>query len=65
MVQKRWQIETTFKSIKQNYQLKYFLGDSENAIRIQIWCSLIADLLIKVVKKSVKKEYGHSLILAL
>jgi hypothetical protein len=56
LYKKRWQIETTFKSIKQNYQLKYFLGDSENAIRIQIWCSLIADLLIKVVKKSVKER---------
>jgi len=56
LYKKRWQIETTFKSIKQNYQLKYFLGDSENAIRIQIWCSLIADLLIKVIKKSVKKK---------
>jgi Transposase DDE domain/Domain of unknown function (DUF4372) len=56
LYKKRWQIETTFKSIKQNYQLKYFLGDSENAIRIQIWCSLIADLLVKVIKKSVKKK---------
>lgn len=56
LYKKRWQIETTFKSIKHNYQLKYFLGNNENAIRIQIWCSLIADLLIKVVKKSVKNR---------
>ncbi len=44
LYQKRWQIELLFKRMKQNYLLKYFLGDSENAIQIQIWCSLIADL---------------------
>jgi len=47
----RWQIETFFKRIKQNYPLQYFLGDSENAIKIQIWCALITDLLLKVIKK--------------
>src|SRR5205814_1930111 len=29
----RWQIETFFKRIKQNYPLHYFLGDNENAIK--------------------------------
>ena len=52
---KRWLIETFFKRIKQNFQLHFFLGDSENAIRIQLWCTLIADLLIKVVKHKVAK----------
>ncbi|HUS03160.1 MAG TPA: IS4 family transposase [Chitinophagaceae bacterium] len=32
LYQKRWQIELLFKRMKQNYPLKYFLGDSENAI---------------------------------
>lgn len=49
MYKKRWQIEMFFKRLKQNFPLNYFLGDNENAIRIQMWCSLIADLLIKVV----------------
>ncbi|MBK5278510.1 MAG: IS4 family transposase [Bacteroidia bacterium] len=49
MYRRRWQIEMFFKRLKQNFPLKCFLGDSENAIRIQIWCSLIADLLIKVI----------------
>ncbi|RZK97714.1 MAG: IS4 family transposase, partial [Pedobacter sp.] len=30
LYRKRWQIETLFKRMKQNYPLKYFLGDSEN-----------------------------------
>ena len=29
---KRWQIETLFKQLKQNFPLKYFLGDNQNAI---------------------------------
>ena len=33
----RWQIETLFKRLKQNFPLKYFLGDNQNAIEIQIW----------------------------
>jgi hypothetical protein len=45
----RWQIETFFKRIKGNYPLQYFLGNNENAIKIQIWCSLIADLLLRVI----------------
>ena len=43
---KRWQIELLFKRIKQNFPLKYFLGDNVNAIEIQIWIVLIANLLI-------------------
>lgn len=56
----RWQIETFFKRIKQNYPLKYFLGDNENAIQIQIWCALIADLLLKVIKKSSRAVMAFS-----
>jgi hypothetical protein len=58
--QKRWQIEILFKRLKQNYPLKYFLGDSENAIKIQIWCALIADLLIKLVKAKTARKWSFS-----
>ena len=57
---KRWQIECLFKRLKQNYPLKYFLGDNENAIKIQIWRALITDLLIKVVKDKVKRKWSFS-----
>ena len=52
---RRWDIELLFKRIKQNFQLAYFLGDNENAIKIQVWCTLIADLLIKVIKDRVER----------
>ncbi|MGH9857057.1 MAG: IS4 family transposase, partial [Acidobacteriota bacterium] len=32
-----------------------FLGDTENAIKIQMWCTLIADLLINIIKRQVEK----------
>ncbi len=54
----RWQIETLFKRLKQNYPLEYFLGESENAIRIQIWCALIADLLIKIIQSKLKRKWS-------
>lgn len=44
----RWQIELLFKQLKQNFPLKYFLGDNENAIKIQIYCVLIVNLLLAV-----------------
>ena len=46
---RRWQIELLFKRIKQNYPLRNFLGDNVNAIKIQAWCALIADLLLNIV----------------
>ena len=56
----RWQIETMFKRLKQNFPLKYFLGDSQNAIEIQIWCGLIIQLLMLVVQRKVTKKWAYS-----
>nr|WP_307533250.1 transposase [Pedobacter sp. W3I1] len=57
---KRWLIEVLFKRVKQNFPLKYFLGDNENAIKIQIWCAFISDLLIKVVQVQLKRKWAFS-----
>ena len=56
----RWQIELLFKQIKQNFPLKYFLGDNERAIKIQIYCVLIVNLLMGVLKKSLKRQWSFS-----
>ena len=56
----RWQIETMFKRLKQNFPLKYFLGDNQNAIEIQIWCGLIIQLLMLVVQKRTKRRWAYS-----
>jgi len=47
----RWMIELLFKQIKQNFPLRYFWGESSNAIKIQIYCVLIAQLLMVVIRK--------------
>ena len=57
---RRWQIELLFKRLKQNYPLRYFLGESENAIKIQIWASLITDLLIKIISQKVKRNWSFA-----
>ncbi len=56
----RWQIELLFKQLKQNFPLKYFLGDNENAIKIQIYCALIANLLMTVIQKMLKRQWAFS-----
>lgn len=56
----RWQIELLFKQLKQNFPLKYFLGDNENAIKIQIYCALIVNLLLTVVQKQLKRSWSFS-----
>lgn len=50
----RWNIELLFKKLKQNFQLHYFYSDTENGIKTQIWCTLIAQLLMQTLK--VKSE---------
>lgn len=56
----RWQIELFFKKLKQNVQLQYFVGDNQNAIEIQIWCALIAILLLTVVQQRNKSSIAFS-----
>jgi IS4 transposase len=46
----RWQIELLFKKLKQNLQLHYFYSETENGIKPQIWITLIAQLLLTVLK---------------
>jgi IS4 transposase len=57
---KRWQIELLFKQLKQNFPLKYFLGDNENAIELQIWAAMLANLLITLVKSRIKRKWAFS-----
>lgn len=58
----RWQIELLFKKMKQNFQLHYFYGESENAICIQIWCTLIVQLLLTVLQRKTKTKKAFSTI---
>ena len=57
---RRWQIESLFKQIKQNFPLRYFYGESSNAIKIQIWVTLIANLLMTLLQQSLKRRWSFS-----
>lgn len=55
----RWDVEVFFKFIKQLFRVKTFVGTSPNAVRIQLWCSLIAMMLLRYLKQ--KAEYKWNL----
>ena len=57
----RWMIELLFKQIKQNFPLRYFWGESSNAIKMQVYCVLIAQLLMVVLRKkaTTKKSFAN------
>lgn len=57
----RWMIELLFKQLKQNFPLRYFWGNSTNAIKTQVYCVLIAQLLMVVIRKkaATKKSFAN------
>lgn len=62
---KRWGIELLFKKMKQNFQLHYFYGENETAIRTQVWCTLIAQLLLTVLQKKIGVKKAFSTVATL
>jgi IS4 transposase len=61
----RWSIETTFKKLKQNFQLTYFYSDTENSIKTQVWSTLIVYLLLQVIQTDSESRKAFSTIAAL
>jgi hypothetical protein len=51
----RWGIETFFRLIKQNLQIKTFIGTSENACKSQIFIALICYLLLELMRRTLSK----------
>jgi hypothetical protein len=50
----RWQVELFFKWIKQHLRIKRFVGNSENAVKTQIWCAIATYVLIAIIKKELQ-----------
>jgi IS4 transposase len=65
LYKKRWGIELLFKKMKQNFQLHYFYGENENAIYTQVWCTLIAQLLLTVTQKISQTKKAFSVVASL
>lgn len=55
LYKKRWDIELFFKAIKQNLQVKTFIGTSENAVKSQIYVALIQYLLLELLRRNTCK----------
>ena len=47
----RWQVELFFKWIKQHLRIKKFYGNTENAVKSQIWIAVSVYVLVAIVKK--------------
>jgi IS4 transposase len=56
LYKKRWDIEIFFKLMKQNLQIKTFLGTSENAVKSQIFVAMIIYLLLELIRRVYCKE---------
>lgn len=57
---RRWQIESLFKQIKQNFPPRHFYVESANAIKIQVWVTLIANLLLSVLQNKQTRRWSFS-----
>ena len=56
----RWDVEVFFKHLKQQFKVKSFVGTSANAVRIQMWCSMIAILLANYLKNKATYKWHLS-----
>ena len=61
----RWQIELFFKWLKQNLTVKHFFGNSENAVKAQIWIAICTYLLVLVAKKRLNLAASPQILLNL
>lgn len=52
----RWQIELFFKWLKQHLKIKKFWGETENAVRIQIYTAITTYCMIAIVQKKMSIE---------
>ena len=52
----RWQIELFFKWIKQHLRIKSFFGNTENAVKTQIWIAVSVYVLVAIIKGRLRLE---------
>lgn len=59
----RWQIELFFKWIKQHLRIKAFYGNSENAVKTQVWIAVCVYVLVAILKKELNSDWSMNDIL--
>jgi hypothetical protein len=65
LYKERWEIELLFKWLKQNLEIRRFLGRSENAVRMQIYVALIAFMLLRILHHGAARALKASTALLL
>lgn len=61
LYKRRWDIEIFFKALKQNLQVKTFIGTTPNAVKSQIYVALICFLILELIKRTMaKRTHGFS-----
>jgi hypothetical protein len=56
LYKKRWEVELFFKWIKQHLKIKAFWGTTLNAVKIQMYCAVIAYCLVALVGYKLKVD---------
>jgi hypothetical protein len=59
----RWQIELFFKWIKQHLRIKAFYGNTDNAVKTQVWIAVSVYLLVAILKKELASDLSLAEIL--
>jgi len=58
-----WEIELFFKWIKQNLRIKTFYGTSPNAVKTQVWISMVVYLVLAILKQRYHLDLAMSQLL--
>ena len=61
-IKKRWEIELFFKWIKQKLKTKKFIGNSLNAVMMQIISAIITFIILRLIQNEVNSAYGLTTI---
>lgn len=63
LYRQRWQVEMFFKWIKQHLRIKQFFGNSENAVKSQIWIAVATYVLVAIVRKRLNLDLSmHAML---
>ena len=62
LYKKRWEIELFFKWIKQKLKIKKFIGNSLNAVMMQIISAIITFIILRLIQNEVNSAYGLTTI---
>ena len=54
LYKKRWEVEIFFKWMKQHLKVKSFWGKTMNAVKVQIYCAIIAYCLVAIIGNKLK-----------